>query len=261
MRIETIVVGAVSSEVVLRGEGEPVVLLPGLGAGVSMLDALAERIAAEGFLSIGVNLRGVGGSVGPLENLTLHDYAGDVAGVIEALGASPAQVIGKAFGNRVARCLAADRPDLVRSVILLSAGGLVPAQEEAAAALRRLRDVETIGPEHLEDLGIALFSPASDPSAWLGMRRWPAAGRAQAEAGSATPVQEWCDAGSAPILVVQGLDDRIAPPANGLALFEKFPDRVHLVEIADAAHALLPEQPRAVAESVVEFLKACRAAR
>jgi pimeloyl-ACP methyl ester carboxylesterase len=34
--------------------------------------------------------------------------------------------VGHAFGSRVARCLAADRPELVRRVVLPAAGGLVP---------------------------------------------------------------------------------------------------------------------------------------
>jgi pimeloyl-ACP methyl ester carboxylesterase len=51
--------------------------------------------------------------------------AADVAGVLETMDCGPAHLVGHAFGNRVARCLAVDRPSLVRSVTLLAAGGLI----------------------------------------------------------------------------------------------------------------------------------------
>src|SRR4051794_41945040 len=70
-------------------------------------------------------MRGVGGSRGSLDGATLHDLAGDVAGVIKAIGCGPAHLVGHAFGNRIARCLAVDQPSLVRSVTLLAAGGLI----------------------------------------------------------------------------------------------------------------------------------------
>jgi pimeloyl-ACP methyl ester carboxylesterase len=50
---------------------------------------------------------------------TYHDFAADVAGVIEQLaGDRPVHLLGHAFGNRIARTPANDRPELVRSVIL-----------------------------------------------------------------------------------------------------------------------------------------------
>ncbi len=72
----------------------------------------------------------------------------------------------------------------------------------------------------------------------------------------ATDPADWWDAGTAPLLVVQGLADRIAPPANGRDLAIAHPDRVTLIEIERAGHALLPEQPADVAAAVVGFLEA-----
>jgi pimeloyl-ACP methyl ester carboxylesterase len=254
MRVERFAAGPAVIEVFLRGEGTPVVLLPGLGGDASVFDDLVDAIAGAGFLAAALNPRGVGGSTGPLEDLTLHDLAGDAAAVVTRLGA-PADVLGKAFGNRVARCLAADRPDLVRSLVLLNAGGLEGPDEAVAAAFRSLRRAEVWEERHLPAMQTALFSARSDARVWLGVRRWPAAEAAQMSAARATPSQDWWHGGSAPTLVVQGSDDRIAPPSNGHALRDAFPDRVELVEIPDAGHALLPEQPRRVAEAVVAFLR------
>jgi pimeloyl-ACP methyl ester carboxylesterase len=70
-------------------------------------------------------MRGIGESRGSLGDTSLHDLAVDVAEFLEAMDCGPAHLVGHAFGNRVARCLAVDRPSLVRSVTLLAAGGLI----------------------------------------------------------------------------------------------------------------------------------------
>src|SRR5262245_3796284 len=119
-----VVVGEAILEYAIDGSGEPVVLLPTAGCSISYFAPFARILADAAFQTIAINLRGVGESTGPLEGVTLHDLAADVAGVIEALDCAPAHVLGHAFGNRVARCLAANRPDLVRTLVLLVAGGL-----------------------------------------------------------------------------------------------------------------------------------------
>ena len=63
-------------------------------------------------------------------------------------------------------------------------------------------------------------------------------------------------AGTAPLLVIQGLDDEAAPPANGHALREQLGARVRVVDLPRAGHFLLLEQPEAVARAVSEFLGA-----
>jgi len=63
-----------------------------------------------------------------MANLTLHDFAADIAAVIEHEGRGPAIVVGHADGHFVTRMLATDRPDLVRGAVLAAASaGQVPA--------------------------------------------------------------------------------------------------------------------------------------
>ncbi len=239
---------------VLRGSGPLVVMVPSLGRGAADFDDLAGRLAAAGFRAVAIEPRGVGRSEGPMEGLTLHDYAADLAATIEALQDGPAHVIGHAFGNRVVRCFATDRPDLARSVTLLGAGGRVPPDAEAAAALGRCFEPEISLDDRMAAAAIAFFAPGNDPRLWSD-GWYPEVAAAEGAASRATPPTVWWDAGVAPVLVVQGLQDRIAPPGNGRALKEAFDDRVTLVEVADAGHALLPEKPAAVAEAVIAFLR------
>ena len=114
----------------VHGDGPVVVMIPSLGRRAGDFTDLAEKLAAAGYPAACIGPRGVGNSVGPMENLTLHDLAADAAAVIEELaGGSPVVVFGHAFGQRVCRMLAADRPDLVSAVIMLAAGGKVPPSE------------------------------------------------------------------------------------------------------------------------------------
>jgi pimeloyl-ACP methyl ester carboxylesterase len=154
------------------------------------------------------------------DGITLHTVAADVAAQID----KPAHLVGHAFGNRDARCLAVDRPELVRSVTLLAAGGLIAPEPDGLRSLQRS----------------------------FGAPNAAAAG--QRAAVIATPLEDWWLGGSAPLLVVQGLDDRVAVPENGRRLIAEIGDRGRLVELADASHALIFEQPDLVANAVLAFL-------
>ncbi|MCA9824334.1 MAG: alpha/beta hydrolase [Dehalococcoidia bacterium] len=252
MATRTITVATDGARIVatVRGEGPLVVLVPSLGRGASDFDTLAESLAEAGFMAAAIDPRNAGESCGGTENLTLHNYAADVAAVIDHLG-GPAHIVGHAFGNRVSRCLATDRPDLVISIALLAAGGLIEPSPEAREALKR--SFKTDLPGHLDAVREAFFAPLNDPTPWSD-GWWSCVSAAQSMANRATPREDWWYAGSAPMLVIQGLDDVIAPPANGRALRDELGDRVSLIELENAGHALLPEQPEAIARHLLGFI-------
>lgn len=69
-----------------------------------------------------IDLPGFGVSPPPAESWGAAEYASCVAAAIDELGsAEPVLIIGHSFGGRVAVCLAASRPDLVRGMILCGA--------------------------------------------------------------------------------------------------------------------------------------------
>ena len=53
----------------------------------------------------------------------------------------------------------------------------------------------------------------------------------------------------------QAVDDAIAPPANAEALVKAAPERVKVVMLPNAGHAMLPEQPQAIGTIVLDYLK------
>ncbi|MCA1568244.1 MAG: alpha/beta hydrolase [Acidobacteria bacterium] len=256
--VKKFVFGDVVIEAHIRGSGETIVLIPGQGFSADSFSALARRLDKAGYRTVAINPRGIEGSRGPLEKLTLKDYAGDVAAVVEALGLRRVHVLGHAYGNRVARTLASVRPDLVQTVILLAAGGRVGMLPEASKASERLVKGKLTEKEKLEAMRVIFFASNSDPSPWANLKEWKDASKAQLAAMKATPVETWWSGGSAPMLVVQGLEDKIAPPGNGHALREEFGERVTLVELRDAGHALIIEQPEAITKAISAFLKSQR---
>ena len=245
----------VTREVFAEGRGPLVILLPSLGRGAEDFADLARRLAAAGFTAARPEPRGIGESRGPLQGLTLRDFAADAAAVIEAFGAGPAVVVGHAFGNRVARMLASDRPELVRAVVLLAAGGKAPMDPSIRDSLTKSFDLGLPEAERLEHVRRAFFAPGRDPAVWRG--GWHrAVALAQAAATQATPLEAWWAGGRAPILVVQPMADTVAPPVNARMLQEDIGPRVTVVEIPGAGHALLPEQPEAVATAVIDYIRA-----
>lgn len=240
-------------EVTVDGDGAPVVLVPSLGRGPEDFADLAARLVANGYRVVLPSPRGIGDSRGPLENLTLHDCAADVAAVIEAVG-GPATVVGHAFGNRVARMLATDQPELVRGVVLLACGGKAPMPPDVLRALRRCFQMDLPDSERLEAIGQAFFAAGNDPAPWLD-GWYPEVARSQAAASQATDVDAWWAAGAAPILVVHGREDAAAPRENVDQLRAVAGDRMTLVELDRAGHALLPERPDAIADAILDFLR------
>ena len=239
----------------VNGDGPVVIMIPSLGRRADDFSDLAERLAAAGYTTACIEPRGVGNSAGPMENLTLRDLAADAAAVIEEIGGgNPAVALGHAFGQRVCRMLASDRPDLVSAVIMLAAGGKVPPTEESRAALRACFDLSLPQKTRMEFVQSAFFAAGNDPSVWRD--GWePAVAQMQVRASEATSVESWWGAGEARLLVVQGLQDRLAVPENGRSLQREMRSRVELVEIDGAGHALLPERPEEITTAVLRFLK------
>ena len=229
-------------------------LLANGGCSTSYFDRFGQHLASTGLQIVAINMRGVGSSQGPLEGITLHDLAADVAGVIDALDCAPVHVLGHALGNRIARCLAADHPALVRSVILLAAGGLIGPLTPLGSAFRNARESKKRGTECVTVLGARWLSPSSDPNVLQSVECWPMVHIAHLATSQPTRLEEWWTAGTAPILVVQGLDDEAAPPGNGYALRDQLGERVHLVDLPHAGHFLVLEQPDTVIEAVTNFI-------
>jgi pimeloyl-ACP methyl ester carboxylesterase len=105
-RQENVRAGEATIHVTIRGQGEPIVFIPSFGRGAEDFDDLSRRLAPAGFQAIVPEPRGIGGSTGPMDVLTLHVEAADTAAVIQSLAGGRAIMLGHAHGNGVARMVA-----------------------------------------------------------------------------------------------------------------------------------------------------------
>jgi pimeloyl-ACP methyl ester carboxylesterase len=231
-----------------------VLLHPSLGRSIEDFDHLMEALTFAGFRCIAIDPRGIGASTGDLRDLTMTTLAHDVLRVAEALSIDDFVAVGHAFGNRVMRTVASVAPDRVAGLALLGAGGRVPGDPEAREAVGRCFDTSLPIDERLAAISTAFFAPSNDPRVWLD-GWYPVAKVAQQRALIDSDWTSWWFANDAPLLVVQGLQDRTAPPANGRLLAAERQAPTYLTEIDGAGHALLPEQPERVARAVIEFLR------
>jgi len=253
-RQQTVKAGDATIHVTIRGQGEPIVFIPSLGRGVEDFDDLSKRLVAAGYQAVLPDPRGMGRSTGPLENITLHDLSEDVAVVIRLLGSGPVIVLGHAHGNRVARMLAADHPELVRRTILLAAGGMVPRSRGTDVAFRRVFDPSISEEDRLAAIQRSFFAKGNDAKVWQKGWNFKVAA-AQTAAVSKIPLSAWWSGGSAPILVLQAMEDAIAVPENARRLAAEFPTRVTVIDIPNSGHAMLPEQPDKIADAIVNWLR------
>jgi pimeloyl-ACP methyl ester carboxylesterase len=243
-------------EVLLRGKGPLVVLLPSLGRGATDFDDLSARIAAAGFRAAAINPRGIGKSKGPTAR-SLADYARDVFEVITALQTGRGQVqvkpvvlIGHAYGNRLARAVASRYPEVVTSLILLASGGQVAMAPNVGKALFDVFDPSLSPDAHIAAVQTAFFAPGNDPQIWNGGWFGTVAMQQQLALKN-SPDETWSDGGSAPIYIIQAAQDLVAPPANAEALQAAHPDRVEIAILENAGHAILPEQPEQLGRLVL----------
>lgn len=245
-----------------QAQGEVVVLLPGGSLAAGYLEKLAQELANAGYRAVRINPRRAGKSTGSEANITLHTFAADVAGVIEDLKLGRVHMAGHAFGNRVARMLAADQPQQVRSVVLLAAGGMVEPRAPVQHALNTIFNPAASEPQLFEAMKYMVgdpSDPAEDPAkAWQVLKPSlsPKTAGIQGIALKATPQAAWwAPPGQQKYLVVQGSLDQAAPPENGQLLKQQLGERVKIVSIAGAGHLLAMTQPKKVASAMVSFFR------
>ena len=99
-------------EVIRMGEGEPIVLVPGMAGGWRLLAPLARWLSRSHEVIL-YGLRGDRGAQVLARPDAMSDYADDLAEVIDGLGLERPTVFGVSFGGAVALELAVEHPAMV----------------------------------------------------------------------------------------------------------------------------------------------------
>ncbi len=249
------------------GEGEPLLLVMGLGAQlVAWDDDFCAQLAGQGFRVIRFDNRDVGLStkldhvpkfsvrrmfVRSLVGLpisapyTLRDMADDTVGLLDALGIDRAHIVGASMGGMIAQIVAIEYPQRVRSLtsIMSHPGDRLSRVPKPRAARALMRPAPRSREEAIER-HLATFRVIGSPGFQFDeARRRSYAGRAydrsfyprgfvrQIAAIAASPSR----VGAlrrvlAPTLVIHGAQDPLVPPRGGRLTARSVPGaRLHII--------------------------------
>lgn len=102
----------------ISGNGPLVVLVPGMGDLRSTYRFMAPALAQAGYRVVATDLRGQGDSDTTFASYGDPETSGDIIALVDELG-GPAVIVGNSMGAGAAVIAAADRPDLVRGLVLV----------------------------------------------------------------------------------------------------------------------------------------------
>lgn len=102
-----------------HGEGEPLVLINGLGNDITVFMPIVLRLSQQ-YRVLAFDNRGAGRTDKPDIPYTIEMMAGDTAALMDAAGINQAHILGISMGGRIAMALALEHPEKVMSLALVS---------------------------------------------------------------------------------------------------------------------------------------------
>lgn len=260
-------VDGVRLRVSVRGTGDPLLLITGIGASLELAEPFETEMVARGFQVISFDAPGVGQSTGYRLPRRMPGIARTVEHLLDALDVKQVHVLGVSLGGVIAQQLAHQAPSRVRRLVLAATGagvvglGGVPGSPRAILEMASPRRYHS--PEHYRSVAGRLYGGAArhDPDALLhrSVARFAQPPSLAGYLGQLYAISFWTGLPwlghlTQPTLVLSGDDDPIVPPANGRILARRIPDaRLHIVP--GGGHLFILERPAEIADLVAEFLK------
>ena len=253
----------------VAGEGDPLVLVHGLGGAAANWLALAPLLLP-GRRLIVPELPGHGGSSPLPAAPSLSPYADRLGLLLDHEGAAPAAVVGHSLGGAVALRLALRRPEAVSALVLAAAAGISSATRSARYALTItgiLKPGRKIAPHRGRVARSALLKRvvfgrwgASDPVALPpelveALLAGPARHTDTVSAAKALvrdDLRPELEHVRCPVLVLWGARDNQLPVDDAFDYARRL--RAPLRVIADCGHLLIVERPAGCADAITGFL-------
>jgi 3-oxoadipate enol-lactonase len=249
----------------VRGDGEPLLLLMGLGGGSSMWWQQMD-LFSHWYQVVAFDSRGVGRSDKPDTAYSMDMLAKDALAVVNGLNLAPAKVYGLSMGGMVAQELALNYPDAVSGLVLGATfcGGVhsVTASRETINQLFNLLNLPL--DDMVRVLTALTFSDSFAAKHPKVIEEWMAKGaeappspqdfKRQAEATTRFDTYERLPQIKVPTLVIAGTGDRLIPVENSRILASRIPN-AELVLLQGAGHGYLWEAAEDANRAVLNFLK------
>ncbi|MGW6905404.1 alpha/beta fold hydrolase [Streptomyces sp. NPDC054940] len=248
------------------GEGEPVILVMGQGAGgrawhLHQVPALVDA----GYRAVTFHNRGIPPTDECPDGFTVDDLVADTAGLAEHLGLTPCRFVGVSLGAYVVQELMLARPQLVQQGVLMATRGRTDVLR--AAMTRAERALHDSGLElptayiawirALQNLSPATLDDDPEIQDWLELFEFspqPQGPGARAQLDLEVPDGRLAAyrAVDAPCLVIGFADDVILPPHLGREVADAIPGAVYQ-EIKGCGHYGYLERPDEVNRVLLEF--------
>jgi len=241
-------------------EAPCVVLSHGLATDLSMWDDLVPLMTPTHRV-LRYDSRGHGESAATPGDYSLRQLGDDVIGLLDACGLDRVHFVGLSMGGMVGMGLALHHPDRLLSLTVCDARAEAPPEYRDAWA-ERSRKVRAEGIEAMVEPSVTRWFTRSfqtdQPSRMDEMRAMIRRTSVDGYAGSAAALRDLdyerhLGTLTVPSLFLVGSDDAGAPPDVMRRIQEATPDS-RFVEIADAGHLSVVEQPQAFARALLEFL-------
>ena len=246
-------------QVIGAPEGKPtLVFANSLGTDFRIWRDVIVRLAGD-FAIVNYDMRGHGLSDAPAGPYAMSDHVGDLAGLLDHLGAEPAVIVGLSVGGMVAQGLALERPDLVRGLALV---GTLAKFGEAAMWNERIAAVEADGMEAYSHAVVDRWfgAPYKERAAVeiAGYRNMVARTPAEGYLGTCAALRdadyrEAVRELSVPAIAIAGEHDPAATPEAMADLARSIPD-CRFETIPGSGHIPCVEQPEYLVEVVRAFL-------
>ncbi len=252
--------GAIQSAYSVEGSGPALFLVHGIGASRHSWDGLVRHLAPH-FRCISYDLRGHGKSPKPAPPYTLDDLTDDLERLRAELGIESAHVAGHSLGGMIGPRYAQRFPSRVKSLGLLSTAAFRTDEDAAkvrgVVAAMRAKGIAPV----LETLKDRWFTPQfAERSPEVIERRMqqvidtdPAVFLSVFDIYAETEMGPWLHEVGHPSLVLTGENDGGCNPRLNTAIAAALPN-AELVVLPVLRHAILLEDPAAVAGPVLEFL-------
>jgi pimeloyl-ACP methyl ester carboxylesterase len=222
------------------GEGEPVVMVHGLSGSTRWWSRNVQDVAERHRIYL-VDLPGFGITHSLRRRFVLAETATWLSEWMEAVGLRRAHLVGHSMGGYLSVRLAANRPDLVRRLVLVAPAGVPTERSMLGHLVPLLLAARSATPAFMPVL-------VRDALRTGPMTLWRAARDLLAEdvRGDLRNIE-------APTLLVWGENDPLIPPAVGDLLREEIPDS-HLLLLQRAGHVPMFDQPKEFDAALLAFL-------
>jgi len=245
------------------GDGEPLLLMSGLGCNSDMWAPFVQELAGRRIICF--DAPGTGRSSTPLFPVSVAALAELAATVLDLYDVTSADVVGFSYGGAVAQQLAYDHPDRIRRLVLAATTcglGSVPGSVQAMAALANT--LQFYSPMYFDRVAPALYGGVTGRDAkartsdMIKRQTIPPSsyGYAMQLLGAAGWTSlPFLDRIRHETLVINGDDDPLVPVANAHILAQRIP-RAKLEIVARAGHLFLLDDAANLAPRIHRFVDA-----